>query len=213
MTNLQKQIENLNTEISSQLPSEILSAFADSIADLKKKGIENNCITKGMKIPQFTLKSSVGAIVSSEDLLTKYDKVIVAFFRGIWCPYCNLELKALQDSLNKIENNKVKLVAISPQKAEYSLSMKEKNKITFDILIDENNSFAKKLGISFSLQDYVISHYQQLGIDLKEFNGNNENNLPAPAIFIFDKDYNVTYAFVDTNYMNRANIDELIISL
>lgn len=213
MVNLQKQIENLNTEIGSQLPEEILSAFADSINDLKQRKIESNCISKGMKIFPFTLKSSNGTIVSSDNLLTKYDKVIVAFFRGLWCPYCNLELKALQDSLSKIENCNVKLVAISPQKEEYSSSMKENNAIMFDVLVDESNTFAKQLGISFYLQDFVISHYQELGIDLQEFNGNNENSLPVPAIYVFDKDYNVTYSFVDTNYMNRVNIDELIMNL
>lgn len=213
MANLQKQIENLNVEIGSQLPKETLSAFAYSIADLKKKGIENNCISKGMKMPPFILKSANGSVLNSDDLLSKYDKIIIAFFRGIWCPYCNLELRALQDSLSKIENEKVKLVAVSPQKSGYSLSMNEKNEITFDVLVDENNVFAKQLGISFSLQDAVLPHYQRLGIDLKEFNGNNENTLPVPAVFVVDKNYDVKYSFVDVNYMNRVDINELIKSL
>lgn len=213
MANLQKKIDKLNREISSQLPKETLSAFADSITDLKKEGIEGNCISKGTKIPRFALKSTNGTFVSSDDLLANYDKIIIVFFRGIWCPYCNLELKALQDSLSKVEKSNVKLVAVSPQKAKYSSSMKEKNAITFDILVDENNTFAKQLGISFYLQEFVVPHYQQLGIDLKEFNGNDENGLPIPAVYVFDKDYNVTYSFTDVNYMNRVNIDELIMNL
>lgn len=213
MPNLQKQIENLNVEIGSQLPKDTLLAFSDSIADLKKKGIENNCISKGVKMPPFILKSANGVVLNSDDLLNKYDKIIIVFIRGVWCPYCNLELRALQASLTKIENDKVKLVAVSPQKSEYSLSMNEKNQITFDVLVDENNTFAKQLGVSFSLQDAILPHYQQLGIDLKEFNGNNENTLPIPAVFVVDKNYNIIYSFVDVNYMNRVDINELIKSL
>ena len=210
MANLQKQIENLNNTISSQLPQDILHAFATSIADMKEKKIENYSLKKGMKLPRFTLKSIKGTDIDSDSLLNEYDKIILAFFRGSWCPYCNLELKALQDSLTKIENKKVKLIAISPQRPEYSLSMVDENSLTFDILFDENNTLAQQLGISFRLQDFVIPHYQQLGIDLKEYNGNDENTLPIPAVFVVDRDYNVTYSFVDANYMNRVDTDELI---
>ncbi len=87
------------------------------------------------------------------------------------------------------------------------------NAITFDVLIDENNAFAKQLGISFHLQDFVKPHYQQLGIDLKEFNGNNEDSLPIPVIYVVSEDYNVAYSIVEANYMNEINIDELIMSL
>lgn len=214
MTNLQKQIENLNNTIGSQLPQEILKAFADSIADLKAKGIENYSFKEGRKIPSFCLKSTrKGISINSDDLLNNYDKVILAFFRGNWCPYCNLELKALQNSLGQIEKKKVKLLAISPQKPEYSKMMKEENKLSYDILFDEDNIFAKQLGISFQLQDFVIPHYRQLGINLREFNGNDENSLPIPAVFVIDKNYKITYSFVDANYMNRINIDKLIKNL
>lgn len=213
MTNLQKQIENLNNEMSSQLPKETLLAFSNSIVDLKNKGIENNCIKEGMKVPRFVLKSVKGTIIDSDNLFGEYDTIVIVFFRGVWCPYCNLELRALQTSLDKIENGKVKLLAVSPQKIKHSLSMMENNEISFDILFDENNVFAQQLGISFQLQDFVVPHYQQLGIDLREYNGDNQNTLPVPAVFVVDKNYNITYSFVDTNYMNRIDIDELIMNL
>ncbi|SBW05494.1 Alkyl hydroperoxide reductase/ Thiol specific antioxidant/ Mal allergen [uncultured Dysgonomonas sp.] len=213
MTNLQKQIENLNNEMSSQLPKETLLAFSNSIVDLKNKGIENNCIKEGMKVPRFVLKSVKGTIIDSDNLFGEYDKIVIVFFRGVWCPYCNLELRALQTSLDKIENGKVKLLAVSPQKIKHSLSMMENNEISFDILFDENNVFAQQLDISFQLQDFVVPHYQQLGIDLREYNGDSQNTLPVPAVFVVDKNYNITYSFVDTNYMNRIDIDELIMNL
>lgn len=213
MTNLQKQIETLNTEMSSQLPQEIFAAFAKSIEDLKKVGIENTCIKKGMKVPRFTLKSTDGTDVKSDDLLNKYDNIVLAFFRGIWCPYCNLELKALQARLNELKKNKSMLIAVSPQKPEHSIMMKNQNNLTINILFDENNKLAKQLGISFRLPETVVPYYEQLGIDLKEYNGNDENLLPVPAVFVINKNYEVIYSFVDVNYMNRIDIDELIKSL
>lgn len=213
MTNLQKQIENLNQTMSSQLPQEILNAFADSIADLKKDRIEDRSFRKGMKARSFSLKSSQGKTINSDNLLGEYDKIILVFFRGDWCPYCNLELRALQEALSRIENKKAKLIAASPQKQEYSSDMREKNQLSFDILFDKDNTLANQFGISFNLQDFVVPYYLQLGIDLNVHNGNNQNALPIPAVFVIDKDYNITYSFVDADYTNRVDIEELIKNL
>lgn len=213
MTNLQKQIENLNQTMSSQLPQEILNAFADSIADLKKDRIEDRSFRKGMKARSFSLKSSQGKTINSDNLLGEYDKIILVFFRGDWCPYCNLELRALQEALSRIENKKAKLIAASPQKQEYSSDMREKNQLSFDILFDKDNTLANQFGISFNLQDFVVPYYLQLGIDLNVHNGNNQNALPIPAVFVIDKDYNITYSFVDADYTSRVDIEELIKNL
>lgn len=213
MTNLQKQIENLNQTMSSQLPQEILNAFADSIADLKKDRIEDRSFRKGMRARSFSLKSSQGKTINSDSLLGEYDKIILAFFRGDWCPYCNLELRALQEALSRIENKKAKLIAASPQKQEYSSDMREKNQLSFDILFDKDNTLANQFGISFNFQDFVVPYYLQLGIDLNVHNGNNQNALPIPAVFVIDKDYNITYSFVDADYTNRVDIEELIKNL
>lgn len=213
MTNLQKQIENLNQTMSSQLPQEILNAFADSIADLKKDRIEDRSFRKGMRARSFSLKSSQGKTINSDNLLGEYDKIILVFFRGDWCPYCNLELRALQKALSRIENKKAKLIAVSPQKQEYSSDMREKNQLSFDILFDKDNTLANQFGISFNLQDFVVPYYLQLGIDLNVHNGNNQNALPIPAVFVIDKDYNITYSFVDADYTNRVDIEELIKNL
>lgn len=213
MTNLQEKIENLNLEISSQLPKEITIAFAKSISDLKNKEIENKAVMVGDKIIPFTLKSVDNTNVSSSSLLEEYDKVILVFFRGNWCPYCNLELKAFQDTLDTFNEKKIKLLAISPQKLEYSLTLTEENHLTFDILHDENNRLAKTLNISFQLQDFVLPYYSQLGVDLKKYNGDEEDMLPIPAVFVINKNHMVTYSFVDSDYMNRVDIDELIRNL
>jgi cytochrome oxidase Cu insertion factor (SCO1/SenC/PrrC family) len=108
MKNLNQQIEELNENLAVQLSTEILEVLGQSIQDLKSKNIEENCIGIGNLFPDFNLPNSNNEIVRLKELLQK-GKVIVAFFRGSWCPYCNLELKALQDSLKQITDKKATL--------------------------------------------------------------------------------------------------------
>lgn len=209
MKNLKQQIEELNENLAKQLPTEVLEVFGKSIQDLKTKNIEENSVATGDRFPDFSLPNTNNEIVKLQELLQN-GKVIVAFFRGSWCPYCNLELKALQDSLKKIIGRKAILVAISPQTPDYSEELKGTHILDFELLTDKNNTLAKKLGISFGLQDYVIPTYGSLGIDLSEYNENHNNELPVPAVFLIDTNGSITYKFVDANYMNRINIKELI---
>lgn len=212
MNTLARQIDQLNKELLSQLSQEIFEVFGQSIEELKTKNIEENSIQIGELMPEFSLINAYGKKISSTDILKK-GKIILAFYRGSWCPYCNLELKFLQDNISKIKGKKSVLVAISPQSPDYSLTMVEKNNLEFEMLTDHNNDFAKKLGIVFQLQDFVLPYYQNLGIDLSVFNKNNENTLPVPAVFVVDENGKVVYKFLDVNYMNRINVEELIQAL
>lgn len=212
MNTLAKQIEHLNQELSSQLPQDILDAFGKSIEDLKTGKFEENSIQIGDQIPEFSLPNALGKIVSSEEIL-KNEKIVLAFYRGGWCPYCNLELKFLQDSLIRIKNKGAALIAVSPQSPDHSLSMIEKNNLEFEVLTDIDNNFAKKLGIVFQLQDFVLPYYKGLGIFLSDFNKNNDNTLPIPAVFVVDENRVVTYRFLDVNYMNRVDVEKLIEAL
>ncbi|REC59427.1 AhpC/TSA family protein [Chryseobacterium pennae] len=212
MNTLAKQIEHLNQELSSQLPQEILEAFGNSIEDLKTKKINENSVQIGDQMPEFSLPNALGKIISSEDIL-RNGKIILAFYRGSWCPYCNLELKFLQDHLSRIKDKGATLIAVSPQSPDQSLSMMGKNKLEFEVLTDIDNNFAEKLGITFQLQDFVIPYYKSLGINLSDFNKNNDNVLPVPAVFVVDENRVVTYKFLDVNYMNRVDVEELINSL
>lgn len=205
---LKQQIDELNENLAKQLPTEVLEVFGKSIQDLKGKNIEENSIDTGDMFPDFNLLNTNNEIVGLKDLLQN-GKVIVAFFRGSWCPYCNIELKALQESLKQITDRKASLVAISPQTPDYSEELKDYHNLDFTLLTDKNNTLAKQLGISFGLQDYVIPTYSSLGIKLSEYNENDNNELPVPAVFVIDNG-SITYKFVDANYMNRINIQELI---
>ena len=212
MNELAKQIEQFNNELATQVPQEVLEAFGKSIEDLQKKKIEEKSIKLGEIMPEFLLPNVKNEIINSNEIL-KNGKMIIAFYRGSWCPYCNLELKILQDHLPKIKDKNATLVAISPQSPDNSLTVVEKHNLTFEVLTDTDNLFAKQLGISFELQDFVLPYYQALGIDLMHFNKNNDNSLPVPAVFVIDQNGKIIYKFVDANYMNRIDIDELLQTL
>lgn len=212
MSKLAKQIEQFNNELATQIPQEVLEAFGKSIEDLKTKNIENNSKKLGEKIPEFSLPNAKNEIVHSAEIL-KSGKMVIAFYRGSWCPYCNLELKALQENISKFIDKKTTLVAISPQSPDNSLTVIEKHNLTFEVLTDKDNLFAKQLGITFELQDFVLPYYQALGIDISVFNKNKDNTLPVPAVFVVNEEGKIIYKFADANYMNRLNIEALIQSL
>lgn len=209
MENLKQQIDELNENLAKQLPKEVLELFGKSIQDLKVKNIEGRSIGTGEMFPDFSLPNTNDEVVELNKLLQN-GKVIIAFFRGSWCPYCNLELKALQNNLKRIKDKNVTLVAISPQTSNYSEEFKTNHNLDFELLTDKNNSLAKQLGIAFELQNYVIPIYHSMGIELSAYNGNANNELPVPVIFVLDTNARITYRFVDTNYMNRIDIQELI---
>ena len=212
MTDLATQIQQFNIELATQVPQEILEAFGKSIEDIKTKNIEEKSIKIGEIMPNFSLKNAKNEIVNSFDILKK-GKMIIAFYRGSWCPYCNLELKALQEKITQLNEKKATLVAISPQSPDKSLTVIEKHHLTFEVITDKDNIFAKQLGIAFELQDFVLPYYHALGIDLSSFNENDDNSLPIPAVFVVDESGEIIYTFKDVNYMNRIDIDELLKTL
>ena len=212
METLKKQIENFNIELSKQLPAEIFEAFGKSVEDLKTKNIEENSIKVGAIFPSFSLPNAKNQEISSSEIL-KSGKMIVAFYRGDWCPYCNLELAALQKALPEIKKKNVTLVAISPQSPDNSLTTVEKHNLEFEVVTDDNNVLASKIDISFKLQDFIVPVYESIGIDVPKHNGNNENTLPVPAVYVIDQNGVVLSKFIDTNYVNRVDIEQLISQL
>ena len=212
MTDLATQIQQFNIELAAKVPQEVLEAFGKSIEDLKTKNIEEKSIKIGETIPNFSLKNAKNEVVNSSDIL-KNGKMIIAFYRGSWCPYCNLELKALQEKISEFKEKNATLVAISPQSPDNSLTVIEKHHLTFEVLTDKDNTFAKQLGIVFELQDFVLPFYNALGINLSSFNKNDDTSLPIPAVFVVNENGIIIYKFADVNYMNRIDIDELLNTL
>lgn len=135
---------------------------------------------------------------------------VLGFYRGGWCPYCNMELNALQKVLSEIEQAGAKLVAISPEVPDHSLATMEKNELTFDVLYDEGNRVAKTFGLVFELPEVLRPLYDELGIDIIGHNGDNSFQLPMPATYIISQQGEILYHFIDADYTKRSEPAEII---
>ena len=195
-----------------RIPAENRKVMAAAIKELIESGIEKSVVKKGEKIPEFVLPNSKGEKVSLK-LLLEDGPVIMVFYRGGWCPYCNINLHYLQKELPEIEKQGAKIVAISPETPDNSLSTKEKNSLKFEVLSDSGNSYARKLGLVFKLPPELVSLYKNFGIDLEKANGNSSNELPLSATFVVDKSGKIFYRYVDADYKKRMDPSDIVVKL
>lgn len=183
-------------------PAEIRAAMERADSELLASGILDRALKSGDTAPDFTLPSSDGQIVSLKDLL-KSGPVVLSFYRGGWCPYCNLELRALQAVLPKITTQGATLVAVSPQTPDESLSTAEKNDLAFPVLSDSGSQVAKAFGIAFDLADELRPIYTQFNHALPVMNGTDSWALPLPATYVIGQDGVIALSFVDVDYRTR----------
>ncbi|HTT96605.1 MAG TPA: peroxiredoxin-like family protein [Rhizomicrobium sp.] len=177
-------------------------------AELIASGQALSAKKAGDKAPAFTLNDPDGQPVSSQALLEK-GPLVITFYRGVWCPYCNLELQALQAALPDIEARGANLVAISPQTAPNSRKSQRDNKLAFPILSDEQSKVAASFGLRFSLPDYLIDLYKSFKNDLPVFNDDPAWVLPMPARYVIAADSTIAYAEVNPDYTQRPDPSEL----
>ncbi len=166
----------------------------------------------GDMAPDFTAKNQSNKEVHLKEIL-KSGSVVLLFYRGEWCPYCNRQLKALEDSMALISAKGVNIVAISPEKLENISKTIEKTKVTFSIVSDENSKIMNAYKVAFELDEKTTEKYKGYGINLKERNGSNGNNLPVPAVYIINKEGKITYRYFDINYKNRVSVQEILRNL
>jgi len=163
----------------------------------------------GDTAPDFTLLDPDGKPVSSRDLLAK-GPLVISFYRGVWCPYCNLELQALQQALPEIAARGASLVAISPQTAPNSRKSQRDNKLGFPILSDVKSEVADAFGIRFALPDYLVEVYAGFGNDLPKINDDPAWVLPMPARYVIGTDGVIAYSEVNPDYTHRPDPSELL---
>ena len=164
------------------------------------------------KAPDFKAKDQSGNEIRLKDLLKK-GKVVLVFYRGQWCPYCNRELSRLQDSLQLINDKGATLIAISPEKPENISKTIEKTKATYSILYDQGLKIMKAYDVEFEVPENTITRYRNAGLDIEKNNGDNGKYLPVPAIYIIDKESTITYRFFEPDYKKRPSVLELLNNL
>lgn len=190
-------------------PAEIHPVMERATAELIASGQAGRALKAGDKAPVFTLNDPDGYPVSSTELLAK-GPLVISFYRGVWCPYCNLELQALQQTLPQFRAAGASLVAISPQVAANSRKSQRQNKLDFPILSDTKNDVADAFGLRFALPDYLVELYMMLKNDLPAFNGDPSWTLPMPARYVIAQDGTILYAEVNPDYTLRPEPETML---
>ncbi len=194
------------------IPQDVASHMDRATAELVESKAADRAVTVGSRAPDFTLPNAVGKDISLRRLLNE-GPVVVSFYRGIWCPFCNLELRALQQSTAEIVELGACLVAISGQTPDNSLSTAEKNGLTYEVLSDAGLAVARSYGLVFELPEYLQTDYRELGHPLPQFNGTDQQTLPIPGTFVIDPAGIVRFAYVNPDYMHRADPATVIAAL
>ena len=194
------------------VPYSVIETMHRATAELVVSGAAARALKAGDKAPDFTLADPDGRPVSSADLLAR-GPLVVSFYRGVWCPYCNMELQALQAALPEFETLGAALVAISPQTAPNSRKSVRQNDLGFPILSDPHNDVAAAFGLRFAMPAYLVDLYKELKNDLPAFNGDPSWTLPMPGRFVIAQDGTVLYAEVNPDYTRRPEPEDMLPAL
>lgn len=166
----------------------------------------------GAKMPAFTVNDSLGKPVKSSDLISKANLVVV-FYRGAWCPFCNAYLHKLQANLPKIKENGGTLVAISVENPDRSMAVAKKNELNFTVLSDPDLAVARAFGIVYQLSDETNEKYKGFGLDLAKYNQTEKAELPISATYVINRKGEIVYAFVEPDYQKRATPEAILQAL
>ncbi|MET8509053.1 peroxiredoxin-like family protein [Streptomyces sp. NPDC004787] len=212
MTSLRAELRALHASRGERIPAELMAVMDRAAAELAASGQADRALAVGEQAPAFALPSATGATVSLDALLAA-GPVVLTFYRGAWCPFCNLALRALQQHHDGITARGARLVAVSPQVPDASLSLTEKHALAFDVLSDLGSDTAKAYGLAFDLSDELAAVYERLGFDLQHVNGGHPRTLPLPATYVLDREGTVRWAFVHTDYTLRAEPADILTAL
>jgi peroxiredoxin len=205
MPPLAPQLASVYTNFASVAPAAVKSTIDAAITDaITKLPDASGVIKPGATFPSFTLPSATKTPTSLNELLEKSTKgVLITFYRGGWCPFCNLALHSLQSILPSLTASGVSLIAISPELPDFSLSTSEKNALDFTVLSDVGNKLARELGIVWKQPSAMQGVMKAFGNDLEKINGNAEWELPVPATFLVDARGVVREVYFEADYRKR----------
>ncbi|WP_347861926.1 peroxiredoxin-like family protein [Salimicrobium sp. PL1-032A] len=197
-------IENFKKNVDQDTQDKMKSAIEEL-----ENSKEGNGIASGKKAPNFKLPGATGETVELYERL-KQGPVILTFYRGGWCPYCNMELRAYQNIISEIHNEGAELIAVSPEMPDQSLSTKEKNDLDYYVLSDVGNEVASDYNLVYQLPDYLVDVYKDKGLNVDDHNGDDEWKLPVSATYIIDTDGTIIYDYTKEDYKDRAEPSDVL---
>jgi peroxiredoxin len=198
---LKAQMEELERVLPPLAPEQA-QLLEQSAKELELSGIADQVLKAGDQSPDFTLPNAVGRPINLEKELAK-GPVVVTFYRGIWCPYCSLQLKAYQKILPEIQRLGGSLLAISPQSPDQSQATLLKNFLQYEVLSDLGNVVARRFGLVYQVPEQVRSVYRSFGTDLPVFNGDDSWELPIPGTFVIGQGRHILLSYADSDPRHR----------
>jgi peroxiredoxin len=209
---LHDEIQALMGELGKKVPAEMMDKVGAFISRLANDDVTRNARKGGDLAPTFALQSASGHTVALADLFAK-GPVVVSFYRGEWCPFCDLELRAYQKALPEFKARGATLVAISPQSSSKTRETAEGRSLGFEVLSDRGNAVAKAYGIAFSMNAAEQELHKAFGADLPTINAAADWDIPVPATFVVDRSGRIAWAHVDPNYTARAEPADVVRAL
>ncbi|HEY7097991.1 MAG TPA: peroxiredoxin-like family protein [Terriglobales bacterium] len=209
---LRDQFAERKQLIAKYVPSGVQAIHARVIADLNASGIAERVLSVGTKIPSFEVKDQTGQSVSSAGLLAR-GRLVICFIRGRWDPFCCGQMEAMNAVISHIRQAGTSLVAISPQTVSQSLFMIDQHKLQFPLLSDAGNAVARQFGLVYRVPPDQEAIYRRTFVNLPFINGDDSWELPIPATYIVDQDGTVLRAWVDGDYTERPEPQDILASL
>jgi peroxiredoxin len=209
---LEQQLAEFREEFARTAPAGRPALYEAKIEELRASFAMEKALGVGGEAPDFVLPDAHGRPVSLSGIL-QLGPAVVTFYRGGWCPYCNLQLRAYQAALPDMMALGARLVAISPQLPDGSLSTAEKNELTFDVLSDVGNEVARRVGLVYALPEELRAALRSNNKALPAINGDESWELPLPATYVIATDRRVALAFIDVDYRRRLAPEDILAAL
>lgn len=204
---LKSTLDARKNSFGKKAPTDVKKIYADGIRSVEESGITTSAKQVGDIAPDFTLTNASGEKILLSEALKK-GPVVLTWYRGGWCPYCNLALHAMQKELPNFKAAGATLFALTPEVPDKSMSTAEKSELKFQVLSDLDNTVAREYGVVFKLTDDVAAIYEEK-FGLSEYNGNESAELPLAATYVINTEGKIIYAFLDADYRNRAEPSEI----
>lgn len=206
---LKQKLDAMKASGEAKMPADKKAIMESAADELRKSKIAEKAKKQGDVAPPFSLKNVSGTTVSLKEALKK-GPVVLTFYRGGWCPYCNAQLKSYQSVLPEFKKRGAQLIALTPETPESAAQTTQKDQIQFEILTDPSNQTGNAYGLVFGVPAELKKLYLGFGIDLEKSQGNPDWQLPIPATYVIDRDGKIAWAFVDIDYRNRAEPSEIL---
>ncbi|MGH1337729.1 MAG: peroxiredoxin-like family protein [Aureispira sp.] len=206
---LTEQLQQFKEATMTRLPQSIIQTFEESLEEIAQHQLKEKALPVGAQLPDFSLTDSQENVLHLDQVHTN-DFLVLNFYRGGWCPYCNLELRAYEQLKNEFTALGATIVGISAEVPELAAQTIQKNNLSFPVLTDRNAVFMKKLGLVFPLNANMKRDYAGFGMDFTSIHGNTNYELPVPAVYIINKNREIIFVHFEADYMTRIEPQQIL---